>query len=226
MQTALPPPKDMNVAKQMYLEQYGSALVMNTYLRIALVLVTLCCGGLVILNVKTYQTFRNFKPLVIRINEIGRAEALAYDATSYTPRDSELKYFLVQFTTKYYGRARATIRDDWTRALYYLDGHLAAGLMNAERKNKVIETFLSGKGEEIEINVTRVVIEDLRASPYKGTVDFEKVYFTPQDHVEIRRERFTANFVFVLQKNVSNTLIPYNPLGITITYFHEDQAFQ
>jgi len=226
MQTALPPPKDLNVVKQMYLEQYGSVLVMNTYLKIALVLVVLCCSGLVVLNIKTYQTFRNFKPLVIRINEIGRAEALSYDAASYTPRDSELKYFLIQFTTKYYGRARATIRDDWTRAMYYLDARLAAGLMSAERKNKVIETFLSGKGEEIEINVTRVAIEDLRASPYKGTVDFEKVYYTPQDHIEMRRERFTANFVFVLQEHVSNMLIPYNPLGITITYFREDQAFQ
>ena len=52
------------------------------------------------------------------------------------------------------------------------------------------------------------------------------MYYTPQDHIEMRRERFTANFVFVLQEHVSNTLIPYNPLGITITYFREDQAFQ
>jgi type IV secretion system protein VirB5 len=226
MQTAVPPPKDLNAATRLYLEQYGGTLVMNNYLRIALVLIALCCGGLVVLNFRALQTVRNFKPLVIRINEIGRAEALGYDATNYTPRDSELKYFLIQFTTKYYGRARATIRDDWTRAMYYLDARLAGGLMNAERKNKVIETFLSGKGEEVEINVTRVAIQDLRASPYKATVDFEKVFLTPQDHAELRRERYTASFVFVLQEHVSNTLIPYNPLGITITYFHEDQACQ
>jgi type IV secretion system protein VirB5 len=71
-----------------------------------------------------------------------------------------------------------------------------------------------------------VAIQDLRASPYKATVDFEKVFLTPQDHAELRRERYTASFVFALQEHVSNTLIPYNPLGITITYFHEDQAFQ
>ena len=81
-------------------------------------------------------------------------------------------------------------------------------------------------GEEVEINVTRVAIQELRTTPYKATVDFEKVYLTPQDRVEVRRERFTASFVFVLQKHVSNALIPFNPLGITITYFHDDQAFQ
>ena len=132
MQTTLPPPKDLNAATQLYLEQYGSALVMNNYLRIALVLIALCCGGLVILNIKTHQTLRDFKPLVIRIDEVGRAEALAYDSAHYTPQDSEIKYFLIQLATKFYGRARATIRDDWTRAMYYLDSRLAAGLMGAE----------------------------------------------------------------------------------------------
>ena len=59
-----------------------------------------------------------------------------------------------------------------------------------------------------------------------GTVDFEKVYYSPHDRQEIRREKYTGNFVFVVKDQVSNAMIPVNPLGFTITYFREDQAFQ
>ena len=34
-----------------------------------------------------------------------------------------------------------------------------------------------------------------------------------------------GQFVFVVQDRVPNAVIPINPLGLTITYFREDQAF-
>jgi hypothetical protein len=34
-----------------------------------------------------------------------------------------------------------------------------------------------------------------------------------------------AHLVFVLQEAVDNARIPINPLGLTITYFRDDQAF-
>jgi len=90
----------------------------------------------------------------------------------------------------------------------------------------VIETFLASTAEEIEIQVKNVAIEDLRKAPYKATVDFEKIYYVPADHAEIRREKYIANFVFMIKEHVPNHLVPVNPLGLTITYFREDQAFQ
>ena len=35
-----------------------------------------------------------------------------------------------------------------------------------------------------------------------------------------------ANFVFVVKEHVPNALILVNPLGLTITYLREDQAFE
>jgi len=35
-----------------------------------------------------------------------------------------------------------------------------------------------------------------------------------------------ANVIFVFQDHVPNDLIPINPLGLTITYLREDQAFK
>ena len=68
-------PKNLDGAKRQFVELYGSALVTNTYLRIALALVSLVAVGLVGLNVYTVSRYSNVKPLVIRIDEVGRAEA-------------------------------------------------------------------------------------------------------------------------------------------------------
>ena len=120
----LPSPNE-TTGKRRYMEQYGYAVVTNRYLRIAVLCLTVIAIGLLILNLKTLSSYRNFKPLVIRINEVGRAEAVAYESMTYQPRDAEIKYFLIQFVTKYYGRMRATVRENYARSLYFLDGRLA-----------------------------------------------------------------------------------------------------
>ena len=47
------PPKSLENAKHQFVELYGSALVLNTYLKIALVLVSLVAIGLIVLNAYT-----------------------------------------------------------------------------------------------------------------------------------------------------------------------------
>ena len=66
----------MESAKRQFVELYGSALVMNTYLKIALVLVSLVALGLLALNFHTAARYSQVKPLVVRIDEVGRAEAV------------------------------------------------------------------------------------------------------------------------------------------------------
>jgi type IV secretion system protein VirB5 len=65
-----------NAAKRLYAEQFGDAIVTNTYLKIALLGMTLIAAGLLYVTVRTARMVQNFKPLVIRINDIGRAEAV------------------------------------------------------------------------------------------------------------------------------------------------------
>jgi type IV secretory pathway TrbF-like protein len=220
------PEKTLLSAKRQYMELYGSTLVSNTYLKIALFCVSVVALGLIVVNLKTYQMFSRFKPLVIRINDIGRAEAVNYDSLEYQPRDAEIRYFLMQFVSRHYGRMRATVRENYARSLYFLDGRLADATIEANKKSKTIETFLAGQGDEVEINVKNVSIEDLRTLPYKATVDFEKIYYGSGERTESRREKYSAHFVFVVKERVPNAWIPINPLGLTITYFREDQAFE
>jgi type IV secretory pathway TrbF-like protein len=221
-----PPTKDFNAAKRQYVEQFGSVIVSATYLKMAVLALSLVCAGLVVLNIKTYQAFQHLKPIVIRIDAVGRAQAVNYETLEYRPQESEVKYFLIDFVQRHYSRMTATVRDNYARSLYFLDGRLADAIIEANKKSKAIETFLTGGSEEIEVHVTNVSIEDLRNPPYKATVDFEKVYYAAADHQEIRREKYVANFVFIVKERVPNAMIPVNPLGLTITYFREDQAFQ
>jgi len=214
-------------AKRLYLEQYGDPMVTNTYLKIALTLVSLIAVGLLVLDWKTIKTFENFRPLVIRIDDLGRAEAINYHNLEYKPQDAEAKYFLSQFCALYYRRNRYTIQDDFSKALYFLDGKLADGILDAYRKDDIIKKVLiNTSAAEIDVEVKKVALEDMQTPPFKARVDFYMVYYSSADHSEIKRDLYTANFVFVFKSKVPNELIPINPLGLAITYFREDQAFK
>jgi type IV secretory pathway TrbF-like protein len=217
---------DVNEAKQLYMEQFGEALVTASYLKIAVAVLALAVAGLVVLNVKTVHTFRHFKPLVIRIDELGRAQALSYDSFAYKPEAKEAKYFLTQFCQLYYRHNRYTINDDFTKAMYFLDGQLASNIMAADQKNKTVEIFLDNpSAPEVDIDVQQVAIEPMIKPPYKASVDFYKIDYSPVDHSVLNKTLCTASFVFEFRQNVPNQWIPINPLGLAITYFREDEAF-
>jgi type IV secretory pathway TrbF-like protein len=214
-------------AKRLYLEQYGDPMVTNTYLKIALVLVSVVAIGLALVDLKTVRTFENFRPLVIRIDDLGRAEAINYHNFEYKPQDAEAKYFLSQFCALFYTRNRYTIQDDFSKSLYFLDGKLANGILDEYRKDDIVRKFISNtSAPEIDVEVKKVALEEMQNPPFRARVDFNLVYYSPADHAEIKRDLYTANFVFLFKSQVPNELIPINPLGLTITYFREDEAFK
>jgi type IV secretory pathway component VirB8 len=214
-------------AKRLYLEQYGDPMVTNTYLKIALTLVSVVAAGLLVLDLKTIKTFEDFRPLVIRIDDLGRAEAINYHNLEYKPQDAEAKYFLSKFCGLYYRRNRYTIQDDFSKSLYFLDGKLADGILDAYRKGDIVRKFLTNSSApETDVEVKKVALEEMQTPPFRARVDFFLVYYSPADHSELKRDLYTANFVFLFKSRVPNELIPINPLGLTITYFREDEAFK
>ncbi len=221
----LPPIED---AKRQYVELFGSALVMNTYLKIALLCVSLVALGLLLLNSQTQRQYANVKPLVIRIDDIGRAQAVQYDTLTYTPQGQapELKYFLVQFVTKHFARMRATVKQQYAESLYFLDAPLADATIAQDQRDHVIDGFLTGTADETEIQVRNVTLDDLKAPPYKAVVEFEKASIGYGNRQERSRETHVAQLTFVLRGQIPNAVIPVNPLGLTITYFRVDQAFK
>ena len=215
-----------NEAKQLYLEQYASAIVTGGYLKIAVALLSLVVFGLVLMNLKVVRTLESFKPLVIRIDEIGRAQAVAYDILVYKPEYKESKYFLTRFCQLYYRRNRSTINDDFSQAMYFLDGKLAGDTIQEFKQKNIIRTFLSDNlAPERDVDVQQVVIEPMEKPPYKATVDFFEIVYSPADHSVMKKTLYTASFVFTFRDHVPNEEILTNPLGLAITYFREDEAF-
>ena len=212
-------------ARRQYVELYAGSVVMTRYLKLALLGVTLVAIGLIVLNLRTQAQAANLRPLVIRIDEVGRAQAVAYGTLTYAPQSTELKYFLIQFTQLHFGRMRATVRDNVGKSLFFLDEGLADATMAAWRKSGEIEAFLTGTQDEVEIHVKNVTLEEIRTAPFRASVDFEKVFFSPGNRAERARETHVAQFQFGVRDQVPNAFIPINPLGLTITYFRTDQAF-
>ena len=220
-------PKTLENAKRQFVELYGSALVLNTYLKIALVLVSLVALGLLALNFHTVSKYANVKPLVIRIDSVGRADAVPYDAMAYKPQTPELRYFLTRFVVLHFSRVRARIQRDYPDSLFFLDPTLADATIAQNEQSRVIETFLTNpSGDEADVEVKNVTFTELTKPPYKASVDFEKRYFAPGTRQERKREMYVAQVDFVLRDAVPNGFIRVNPLGIQIAYFRVDQAFE
>ena len=220
-------PKTLENAKRQFVELYGSALVMNTYLKIALLLMSLLALGLLALNFRTQTKYANLKPLVVRIDEVGRAEAVQYDASAYRPQAPELRYFLTQFVVKHFSRMRATVERDYADSLFFLDPTLADATIAQNEQSRALETFVANpSAEETDIAVQNVSLSELAKPPYKAAVSFQKVLYAPGTRSERTRETYVAQVDFVMRDHVPNEFVRVNPLGLQITYFRVDQAFE
>ena len=76
-------------AAERYLEQYGDPLVMNTYLKVTILVLCAICLMLGALVFKSQKALVGMKPLVIRINDVGHADAIDYRNYQYKPQEAE-----------------------------------------------------------------------------------------------------------------------------------------
>lgn len=220
------PPDGPTNAQRHYVEMFGSALTWNTYLKIVVFLLLLLVCGLVGLSWWTTQRYADLRPLVIRIDEVGRAAAIQYDALTYAPREPELKYFLTEFVTLHYARRRPAVKENYPRSLLFLDATLAEALISADTRTHTLDKFLTDGSDEIDVEVNNVTLSELRNPPFKAAVDITKIYYAPGGYDERRREAAIVQLEFKLRDTVPAKLIPVNPLGLTVTYLREDAAFR
>jgi type IV secretory pathway TrbF-like protein len=213
-------------AAERYLEQYGEPLVMNTYLKVTILMLALVCLALAFLVFRSQMALAGAHPFIIRINDVGRAEAIDYRNFQYRPQEAENKYYLTRWTELYFSRNRFTIERDQTNALYFLNSDVQRAVIDEERKDNIIQTYVKDSSlPYVDIEVKNVVLDDLRVSPYSARIEFEKVYTNPADHTELKRERWTASVTYVFREVVKNNELAVNPLGLTIVRFRADQAF-
>ena len=213
-------------AAERYLEQYGDPIVMNTYLKVTVLVLASVSFVLAGLVFKSQRALADMHPMIVRINDVGRAEAIDYRNFQYRPQEAENKYYLSRWAELYFSRNRFTIERDQTNSLYFLNGDVQRAVIEQERKDNVIQIYTKeGSLPYVDVEIKNVILDDLRQSPYSARIEFEKVYTNPADHSEIKRERWTASVTYVFRENVKNNELAVNPLGLTIVRFRADQAF-
>ena len=193
-------------AAERYLEQYGDPMVMNTYLKVAVLALSAVAVALTGAGVqRAIRLLASAKPLIIRIDNVGRAEAIDYRDFQYRPQEAENKYYLGRWAELYFSRNRFTLVRDQTASLYFMNSDVQRDVIEQERKAQTIPTYLKDSGlPYVTIVVKNVILDDLKMSPYSARIEFERIYTNPQDMHELKREQLTASVTYVFRDSVHN----------------------
>jgi hypothetical protein len=128
---------------------------------------------------------------------------------------------------KHFSRIRSTLQREYPDSLLFLQPVLAEATIAQNEQSRALETFLTNaSADESDVVVQNVSLTEVTKPPYKATVTFQKVLYTPGIRTERRRETYVAQIDFTLQDRVPNEFVRVNPLGVQISYFRFDQAFQ
>ena len=163
------------------------------------------------------------RPIVVRVDEVGRAEALAYEAVEVQadPRDPTTKYFLNRFLHDHFGRRRATAQEYWPRSLRFLSTDLANAAFTAS--NEEIAMLAAGiTGEELRVVNVVLRIQPNPTEPHGAVADF--VLLRTRQEREVSREAWTATMQFVFMPVIPADLVIVNPMGIQVTYLETDRT--
>ena len=205
-----------------YAEIWGEAIHANRHLRVLSIGLGIALL-LVIVVVIRIVSVEPPRPIVVRVDEVGRAEAVAYEAMEVeaNPLDPTTKYFLNRFIYDFYSRRRATVEEHWSRSLRFLSTELANASFRAGSRD--IALLAAGAATE-ELQVDRVVlrIQANPREPHSATADFDLVRMVMAN--ETGRERWSLSLQFLFLEEIPPDLIVHNPMGIVITYLQGDRA--
>lgn len=214
-------------AQEAYAEIWAEVLATNRYLKLALGALALLCVGLLLLCWRTFDRFEHLAPLVLRIDEVGRAEVVDYVAASYRPdvAKPEVKYFLRRFLLLHRERRGGMALETWKQSLLFLDGPLARRLLAEQEATNELVRFMSGEGPEIEVELGAVQVQPSREEPYLARMDFTEIRRDVTGR-ELDRTRWTSEFEFRFLPKPPQELLSVNPIGLSITYFRSDRIVE
>ena len=173
----------------------------------------------------------------IRIDEMGRAQAIAYTDLNYSPREGEVRTYLTDWANYRYTVNRDTIAKKYALNYYFLSQTLASQLMGEDNQNHLVSQVVGGQVEQSEVEVKNVTITTMSEETVQGAtiargtalVTIDKLY-SQRNSREPRTEHWLLSVTYYLNpKQVSDQahIFPQfetiNPLGLTITEFHENR---
>ncbi len=174
----------------------------------------------------------------IRIDEMGRAQAIQYTDLNYSPREGEVRTYLNDWANYRYTISRDTIAKKYPLNYYFLSSALASRLMAEDNQNHLVSQVVAGQVESNDVQVRNVTITSMSEELVQGSliargtalVTIDKL-FSPQNSREPRTEHWALSITYYLNpKQVSDQARVFpqfetiNPLGMTITEFHENRV--
>ena len=213
--------RERNAGRE-YAEIWGEAVEANRKLRRILMLLSasMVLGVMILFNLARKEPP---KPIVVRVDEVGRAEALAYEAATAQadPLDPTTKYFLNRFVHDFHSRRRATAQENWTRSLRFLSTDLANAAF--QRDGAEVASVAAGTADtELEVEQVVLRIHPAPEPPHGATADFDLVHLSGEQ--ELRRERWTLSIRFEFLDSIPPELVVHNPMGLLVTYMRADRA--
>lgn len=174
----------------------------------------------------------------IRIDEMGRAQAIQYTDLNYSPREGEVRTYLTDWVNYRYTINPETIAKKYPLNYYFLSQPLAAQLMSSDNQSHLVSQVVAGQVESSDVQVRNVTITSMSEETVQGAtiargtalVAFDKLFSEARSH-EPRTEHWLLSVTYYLNpKQVSDQSRIYpqyefiNPLGLTITEFHENRV--
>jgi hypothetical protein len=212
-----------------YLEIRSTYAVHNRYLRIMLLGACFVIVGMIAAFWNLSANIGSIRPIVVRVDPNGNQTAGSYSTLGLSPRTTDLKRVLREFTLAHYSRSRTPGEMDKAniRKLMFVSEDLANRLTAEERQGDTIAKFLASKDEpEVEVVEKLISLEDVSQQPYRAIVDFEKVFRGP-DGRELKRIAYRAHFTVIQLAEVPPHIDErVNAFGLFITKFREDEALQ
>lgn len=198
------------------------------------------CGTVLLLSSLGLNLSLARRPMAnryIRIDEMGRAQAIQYSDLNYSPREGEVRTYLTDWASYRYTISRDTIAKSYPLNYYFLSGNLSSQLMTEDNANHLVSQVIGGQLEQSDVEVKSVTITSMSQETVQGVVmargtaliALDKLY-TPRVSHEPRKEHWAISATYYLNpKQVSDQarIFPQfetiNPLGLTITEFHENR---
>ncbi len=156
-------------------------------------------------------------PLVVRVDEVGRAEVVDYqvERSSLDQNDPVVGYFLNSFVRDHFERRHALRAERWQRSLAFLTVVLQRQVY-ADAVEELTVFVSTPDAPEFLVENVLVRVVPQPEPPYRAEVIFDRVeQFGP---TEIARERMTLSLQFVFADSVPSAALLVNPLGLVITF--------
>src|SRR5260370_26408227 len=121
---------------------------------------------------KSEKDLASMPPMIVRINDVGHAEAIDYRNFQYRPQEAENKYYLTRWAELYFSRNRFTIESDQTQSLYFLNSDVQRAVIDQERNDNSIQNYIKDTTlPYVDVEIKNVILDDLRQSPYSPRID-------------------------------------------------------